>query len=172
MRDRVVQKDSGFSLIEVILSLVLAGIMATVASMGIVSFAKGYMMAKENTHTAQKAQLAMGRLTRELTELSSIAAGSDATTISFVSKSGSRHIGLDNGTVEIDELNADLSTGDVLIDNVESFTLSYYKDYQADPKVNWVPGTDDIDLLTAIRVELTLSGVGGNFSIIVFPRNI
>lgn len=166
------QKDAGFTLIEVILSLVLVGMMAAVASMGIVSIAKGYVIVKENTRTAQKAQLAMGRLTRELTELSSIEAGSDATTISFGSKSGSRHIGLDNGTIEIDELNADLSTGDVLIDNVTSFNLTYWIDLDVD---DWIPGSDDIADLSAIRATFTLSDVGenfGSFSIIVYPRNI
>lgn len=168
--NKEMRENSGFTLIEVILSLVLVGIMATVASMGIVSFAKGYVMAKKNTHTAQKAQLAMGRLTRELTELSSIEAGSDATTISFGSKSGSRHIGLDNGTIEIDELNADLSTGDVLIDNVASFNITYWKDLDVNA---WDPAaSDNIDDLSAIRATFTLRGVGGSFSIIVFPRNI
>ena len=61
------------------------------------------------------------------------------------------------------------ANGDILIDNVDSLTLSYYKDYLAGQ--SWVLGTDDMDLLTAIRFNLTLIGVGGNFSTVVYPRN-
>jgi len=166
------RQDAGFTLIEVILSLILAGIMAAVAGMGIVSFAKGFVLVKKSTQTAQKAQLAMARLTRELAELTSITDNSVSTKITFGNKSGTRQIGLDGDTIKIDESGADLAAGDVLIDSVAGFTLAYYQNYQSDPKVLWVLGTDNINLLTAIRFEFTISGVGGSFSTIVSPRNI
>jgi len=160
-------QESGFTLIEIVVSLVLVGIMAVVAGMGIVSFAKGYVLAKENTHTAQKAQLAMGRLSREMMELLDITAAS-AAAISFESKSGNRKVGLDGATIKIAESATALADGDVLIDKVDSFNLTYYQDY---PGTSWEQGTDDLDLLTAIRIEFQLSGVGSTFSTMVFPRN-
>jgi len=51
---------------------------------------------------------------------------------------------------------------------VDSFNLTYYQDY---PGTSWEQGTDDLDLLTAIRIEFQLSGVGSTFSTMVFPRN-
>ena len=56
----------GFTLIEVISVLVLMGIVFSVAGMGIVTGVQGYLLARENAVVAQKAQLALSRLTREL----------------------------------------------------------------------------------------------------------
>ena len=67
-------RDSGFTMSEVVASLVLIGLIALVAGMGIVSFAKGYVFTRDSTHMAQKAQLAMGRLNREFMEITNIAA--------------------------------------------------------------------------------------------------
>jgi len=41
--------ESGFTLIEIIVSLVLVGMMAAIAGMGIVTGTKGYLLAKENS---------------------------------------------------------------------------------------------------------------------------
>jgi len=161
-------QESGFTLIEIVVSLVLVGIMGVVAGMGIVSFAKGYVLAKENTHTAQKAQLAMGRLSREMMELLDITAAS-AAAISFESKSGNREIGLDAGTIKIAESGTALAAGDVLIDKVDNFNLAYYQDYPTGTL--WVSGTHDMDLLTAIKIEFKISQVGVTFSTMVSPRN-
>jgi len=57
----------------------------------------------------------------------------------------------------------------VLIDNVAGFTLAYYQDYQAG--TGWVFGTDDMDSLTAIQIDLSLNDVGSTFSTVIFPRN-
>jgi prepilin-type N-terminal cleavage/methylation domain-containing protein len=43
-------RDSGFTMIEVVASLVLFGLIALVAGMGIVSFAKGYVFTRDSTH--------------------------------------------------------------------------------------------------------------------------
>jgi len=163
------RRDSGFTLIEVIVSLVLVGLIALVAGMGIVSFAKGYVFTRDSTHMAQKAQLAMARLNREFMELLDITDASDPTKISFESTTGDREIGLDDGKIKIAESGTPLTNGDALIDNVNNFTLSYYTDYLAGQQ--WVFGTDDMDLLTAIQFDFTLIGVGGTFSTIVYPRN-
>ncbi len=171
-------RDSGFTMIEVIVSLVLFGIIALVAGMGIVSFAKGYVFTRDSTHMAQKAQLAMGRLNREFMEITNIAAKDDTQPDPYViydNISGRHAIAKDGNVIEmffnLPSATVTLpSTGEnTLIDNVDSLTLSYFKDYLAGQP--WVLGTDDMDLLTAIRFDLTLIGVGGNFSTVVYPRN-
>lgn len=171
-------RDSGFTMIEVIVSLVLFGLIALVAGMGIVSFAKGYVFTRDSTHMAQKAQLAMGRLNREFMEITNIAAKDDTQPDPYVIYDNilGRHAIAKEGNVikmffDLSSATVTLpSTGDnTLIDNVDSLTLSYYKDYLAGQ--DWVLGTDDMDLLTAIRFDLTLIGVGGNFSTVVYPRN-
>jgi prepilin-type N-terminal cleavage/methylation domain-containing protein len=168
MQDHEMKKNSGFTLIEIVLSLAMLGFMSIVAGMGIVSFTKGFVFVKKNIHVAQKSQLAMARLNRELMELSDIDDASVSTEISFKGTSGERTIGLDDSKIKIAESPTSLVNGNVLIDNVDSFTISYYQDY---PGQTWEYVTDNIDLLSTIRIELNLIGVGGTFSTIVFPRN-
>ena len=171
-------RDSGFTMIEVIVSLVLFGIIALVAGMGIVSFAKGYVFTRDSTHMAQKAQLAMARLNREFMEITNIAAKDDTQPDPYViydNISGRHAIAKEGNVIKMFfDLSPPTTTtlpanGDILIDNVDSLTLSYYRDFLAGQ--TWVLGTDDMDLLTAIRFDLTLIGVGGNFSTVVYPRN-
>ncbi len=171
-------RDSGFTMIEVVVSLVLFGLIALVAGMGIVSFAKGYVFTRDSTHMAQKAQLAMARLNREFMEITNIAAKDDTQPDPYViydNISGRHAIAKDGNVIKM-FLNLPLaqltlpSNGDnTLIDNVDSLTLSYFKDFLAGQ--TWVLGTDAMDLLTAIRFDFTLIGVGGNFSTVVYPRH-
>jgi prepilin-type N-terminal cleavage/methylation domain-containing protein len=58
--------ERAFTLIEVIVSLVLAGIMAAVVGLGLVKITQGYVFAKQNSETVQKAQIAMTRIVKEL----------------------------------------------------------------------------------------------------------
>ncbi len=171
-------RDSGFTMIEVVVSLVLFGLIALVAGMGIVSFAKGYVFTRDSTHMAQKVQLAMGRLNREFMEITNIAARDDTQPdphVIYDNISGRHAIAKEGNVIKMffnlpsGQLTLPPSGDNILIDNVDSLTLSYYKDFLAGQ--TWVLGTDDMDLLTAIRFDLTLIGVGGNFSTVVYPRN-
>ena len=53
--------DAGFTLIEIIISLVVAGILASIAGMGIVSAISGYAVVRENVSLSQKIQLATSK---------------------------------------------------------------------------------------------------------------
>jgi prepilin-type N-terminal cleavage/methylation domain-containing protein len=68
---------TGFTLVEVIASLLIVGILGSIAGMGIVTGLRGYMQAKENGHLAQKAQIALTRINRELMELTDVIARDD-----------------------------------------------------------------------------------------------
>jgi len=134
-------REAGFTLIEVIVTLVLVGIMAAVAGMAIVQGVQGYVFARENATTTQKAQLAMARMSRELIELANVTSA-DAIQIVYVRDSVTHTIAFASGTVKLDNY--------VLVNDVSSLSLSY-----RDSNENLCAGTD-ADLST-IQIDLVLS---------------
>lgn len=59
---------AGFTLIEVIAVLVIMGILAVGLSMGLIKGVEQYLFASEATQLSQKAQIALARIKKELTE--------------------------------------------------------------------------------------------------------
>ena len=161
-----INSESGFTLIEIIASLVLAAIIFSIAGIGIITGTQSYMFSMENAHTAQKAQIAMTRINRELMELVDIS-GVSGSSIQFETVSGDiRTIELNENSVKID--------GDILVDNVATngFLITCKQDDD-----DWTQGTDNINLLTSIEFELKLvrsdvSSGSITFSTTVCPRNI
>lgn len=128
-----VKKDrqKGFTLIEIIVVLVLVGIMAALAGLGLTTGVRGYLIAAENAEMTQKAQLAMNRLSREIRQCATCDAS--ATNLPFESGTFSydiivegteddpagyitRTLSLDSGTLNLD--------ANALVDQVSSFTLT------------------------------------------------
>lgn len=64
--------EGGFTLIEVIASLVLVAIIGVVAALGITRATEGFIFAQESVATAQKGQMALARLTKEFMGISAI----------------------------------------------------------------------------------------------------
>lgn len=171
------KKESGFTLIEIIVTLILVGILASFAGFGIVTAVKGYIFAKNNTIIAGKAQVALQRMTRELLDLrdtphppanpSSFIVFDKVFETVAIGQSGSG-IRIAKGTVGTTPAYAN---GDVLMDQVTTGGLSFaYKK----GSVDWT-SSDDITALSHIVISLTMSGAGeGNnftFNTTVSPRN-
>jgi len=162
------KKESGFTFLEIILALVIFSIIVAVAGIGIVTGTKGYVFARQNAHSAQKAQMALARITREFQELYDItAAGTNPVSVTFESSSGNHTIALNNNEILID--------GDTLIDGIKlnGFTLNFYKDDESE----WVQGTDDIEALTDIEIKINMTrndvSTGSlTFETFVHPRNV
>ena len=53
---RTIRSQKGFTLIEIVVTLVLVGILAALGGFGIVQAVKGYITVKENSAITQKAQ--------------------------------------------------------------------------------------------------------------------
>ncbi|MCX5833750.1 MAG: type II secretion system protein [Deltaproteobacteria bacterium] len=176
------KKQGGFTLLEIMLSLMIVGLIASVAGSAIVAGLNGYLAAKENQSLAQKSQLALLRLSRHLSEFVNIPSQSsnakaDSIIIESLSPTSSSTvrtfaIGLDGSQLKIAEdarnTTPDFHNGDVLVDGVSSFTLTYYRD-----GVPWQPASDPLQRLATIEIRLTFPQRPDNpFVTQVHPRNI
>ena len=173
---------AGFTLIEVIASLVLIGIMAVTVATALVHGMQGFVFTKENTAVAQKAQLAMHRLQRELTGLTDLdAEASGAHCIRYRIATESpyfRAIGLNGSNLELAASNssdqgcpASGNPGLTLVDRVGMFTLQY-----EDTAGNVLSTPlSDLEDLALIRVQLVLNRADDNpatvFTGSINPRN-
>lgn len=155
-----ITNEKGFTLIEVIVSLVLVGIMAAIAGMGLVKIAEGYVFAKQNAEATQKAQVAMARIVKELSSATMINSTTTAPSVNYTRATSSlvttpvtNNITLSGSTVKV----GPVGTETILIDSVSAFTMAYYDaagtDLTATPAI---PAN-----IRRIDISLTVSGANG-----------
>ena len=170
----LMKKESGFTLIEMIATLVLVGILAAIAGMGIVTSVQGYLFAKENATIAQKAQLTIQRIAEEVKYIANVTLANPTSIVYAYDHGGgvigSRAIGWVSDEIKIIDGTTlpDTDTGDVLVNAVNSFTLGYV-DNSGD---EWVV-VDPITELSYITIDLVFNrndGLTQQFSTAVGPR--
>jgi prepilin-type N-terminal cleavage/methylation domain-containing protein len=121
-------KEAGFTLIEIIVTLALVGILSVFVGLFLTSFLNSYFLVKNNSDTAMKAQMALDRISSELRNISPVSASvpspvsvlTDNTLITYTNQAGSVR------TIKILGSNLYLSTvsDNLLIDHVQTFQLS------------------------------------------------
>ena len=139
--------NKGFTLIEVIVTLVIGAIIVAIAGTGIVSVTNGLLLTKQNAATTLKAQVALMRLEKEFHIITAVTSGT-ATSLNYTSNRGGS---LSSHTLSLSGNNIQLD-GDALIDNVTSFTLTYSNTYNGTFTSTWSSTNKVIDL------SLTTSG--------------
>jgi hypothetical protein len=125
-----------------------------------------------NAETSQKAHIALNRLTKEFTNITSVSSGSPfpATSITFTSRNYITGIPVTQSVSWAGSGNPLLLNTDTLANNVSGFSLTYYDAYDSSPGAStW--------LTTSKEIEITLSLVGANntvstFTTRVVPRNL
>ena len=166
MRKRTTN-EKGFTLIEVIVTLILVGITAALAGMWIVNVANGYVFTKMNASTVQKAQLAMTRLTMEFTRIKTVDdANSSPTQITYTrtGPSGTTVYGVVSSTGNLLQLKLDEGSPATLTDGVDSFTLAYCNDVTSTCQPAWSPASKII--------EITLILIGANNTTSTFIKRV
>ena len=82
---------SGFTLLEIVVSLVLLGIIGALAGMGFASISQGFISAKRNAETVQKGQMAITRLLDEFGSISTQAVSATTQTSITYAFNGENH---------------------------------------------------------------------------------
>ena len=141
------QNRRGFTVIEVIMAIVIVAIISVLAGMGLVQITNAYVFAKKNAVAAEQAQIVLMRLTKEFSQIQSI---SSATAASMTyTRAGTSHTLTWSGADQ-----PILLDGDILMDKVNSFNLSYYNINTVSPPFTLVPA--DINQNTAV-IQMTIT---------------
>jgi prepilin-type N-terminal cleavage/methylation domain-containing protein len=144
---KIFNDKRGFTLIEIIMTIVILSIISAIVGMGFVSGINGYVLAKKNADTVQNAEIILARLTKEFSSTTSITSGSQ-TSLTFFSKSVDQTLILSLSNQEL------LLGADVLANNVASFNLSYFDKFDdVTASVTYLPASTAI-----IKITLNLTG--------------
>lgn len=168
MKNRVyrrISSQNGFTLIEMIVTLVLVGIIAAFAGMGLVKISEGYLLAKLNAETSQKAQIAIARISKELSSATDISSAvSDSVTYTRpvsqddLTNTTTNTIALTGSTITV---NVDSAGAAVLMDRVTDFSMSFMD------ASGTVTGTPE----KIRRIEFELEVTGANNTTLNFDNN-
>ena len=162
---RIQHPQKGFTLVELIVTLVLVGIIGTFTTLFMYTGLNGYLRAKDTAEGALKAQIALDRLSLELRDIDKIDAFTDNTTIDYTSVTlpGDRQITY-NALADTISMDVDGNVN-LLLDDVQSFTMTAY---DADLN-NSGDGNNEVE---AINISFTVGEIGRPFSTRIFPRNM
>jgi len=131
---------NGFTLIEIIISLVLIGIVAAVVGMSSVHMVKSFLFSEKNVDTLLKGQIAVARIYKELKNIKAVSASS-ANSITFTSYRDAA-----TRTISLNTNNELLLDADILTDSVSSFSIAYYNNYNSAAGTTFAEGTKIIEI--------------------------
>jgi len=130
--------NRGFTLIEIITSLVILSILGVIAGRGLTEIAKGYVLSRKNATVAQQGQITAARLKKEFSSIRSITCGganiitytikrsaSETEDVSSISWAGGNNPILLKTASDCTDCSSSCAGGNNLAENISDFTLSY-----------------------------------------------
>jgi prepilin-type N-terminal cleavage/methylation domain-containing protein len=162
-----IRAQKGFTLVELIVTLVLVGIIGTFTTLFMYTGLNGYLRAKDTSEGALKAQIALDRISLEMKDISNISNFNSNTNIDYTCESEtllfSRRIRYDSANDKI--LLSVAGNENVLLDDVQTFSLTTTSkdlNYYADGNLE----------VESIQVNFTVGEIERSFSARIFPRNM
>ena len=158
-----IRAQNGFTLVELIVTRVLVGIIGTFTTLFMYTGLNGYLKAKDTSEGALKAQIALDRISLELKDINNISDFNSDTNINYTSETlpGNRKIILNGNQIDLD---VDGNTNP-LLDTVVSFDLKpNYTDLN-----HYADGNLEVG---SIEISFTVGEIERPFSARIFPRNM
>ena len=159
---RMIRKknQSGFTLVEVIVVLVLLGIVTAGLSGAIIFGAQHFIFAREANQLSQKAQLAMARMKRELVDVKSVSSAG-ATSIQYTLSTGGEYmIALSGTTINMQGINPAIGAQPLIDGLAAANGGKTFLTYQKADGTTWTTA-DSINELAQIQTIIVLDFQGG-----------
>jgi len=162
--------NQGFTLIEVIVTLGLMSFIGLGATYFLVYAVEGFMLARANNEVFQKTNIAMERLVRETKNMNELYQISP-TSMRF-ERDGTRFglalVGSNIRLVRANTIPTNNNTGSVLIDNINSFAITFQN---TDGTVWTVPADNSITDLSkiTITIQVAIQNTSRTFTIEINP---
>jgi prepilin-type N-terminal cleavage/methylation domain-containing protein len=173
MKGKKQQRQQGFTLIEVIAVLLLMGIVALALATTMVTAVEGYLFTKDSADGAQKAQLALARIGKELLQANTITTAT-STTVAYTTPAGSFQIAKNSDVITLEKTDSPAYAPQIMLDNVETnYGTESFLVFEKLDGSTWTPA-DAINILHAVKITLKLTGASGmqmpTFKTMINPR--
>jgi prepilin-type N-terminal cleavage/methylation domain-containing protein len=156
-------QQKGFTLVELIITIVLVGLIGVFTTLFVYTGLNGYIKARDTSEGALKAQIALDRISMELRDIDSISTFTAGSQIDYTSHtiSGNRQIIYSNGVISINAGNG----ARTLLDEIQNFSMTLIQtDLNAD-------GNDDVQAIE-IRFNFVPERFSRQFDTRIFPRHM
>jgi len=136
----------GFSLVELIASLALVGILAVALSTIVVTAMDGYVFSRESADVSQKGQLALSRMRMELLNATAVSTAT-ADRIAFTNPDGTYEFERSGNVVTLRRTSAPAVAAKTLVDSILAiYGADQLFAYQREDGTAWNTGNDIADL--------------------------
>ena len=169
---RIIMKGNqrGFSFVELIASLVIAGILAVALMTVVVSAMDGYVFSKTTADVSQKAQLALSRMRYELLNATAVTSAT-ADRVVFSNPYGNYILERTGARITLERTSAPAVAAKTLIDRLAlNFGADQLFTFAKVPASGAWTTADDIVDLHAITITLKFDDYGGTIQTTVNPR--
>jgi len=161
----------GFSMVELIASLVIAGILAVSLMTVEVTALDGYLFAQNTASISQKGRLALARMRIELLNATSITTAT-ADKIVFTNPDGTYELERSGTVITLRQNSAPAIAAKTLVDNLPAgYGSDQLFEFQKAPSSGAWSTADDLSELFAINITLKFDDYSGSFQTTVNPRD-